>query len=83
MNPTLRPLDLDPFEHRLVTALRNMPESPVKQRIMALLDRVVDFARNPRCAELQADGVPCGNAQGDCDHCEMVTGLLDELEQGL
>ena len=32
--------------------------------------RWCDAARAPtRCAEYQADGVPCTGTIGDCDHC--------------
>jgi hypothetical protein len=72
-------LALSPAEHRLITTLRNMPESPLRDRVRLLLDQLVDFARNPRCPELQADGVPCQSPQADCDQCRVVLGMLEDL----
>lgn len=73
------PMLLDAFEVRLVTTLRNMPDSPLKERVHALLERVMEFARNPRCPELQADGVPCERAEADCDQCRIVTRAWSDI----
>jgi len=72
-------LILDPFELRLVTALRAMPDGPLKDRVRAVLDRVVVYMGNPRCPELQADGAPCGDAHGDCDLCPAAKDVLDGI----
>jgi len=53
------PVTLTPAELRMITTLRNMPESPLRDRVNRLLEDLLAFARNPRCHELQADGVPC------------------------
>lgn len=72
-------LALDAKELRIIQTLREMPESPLKVRVLRLLDSLVDFARNPRCAELQPDGVPCEHPHADCDTCQVVVHMLDTL----
>jgi hypothetical protein len=60
-----------------------MPESPLRDRVHRLLGELLEFARNPRCAEFQADGIPCANPMADCDPCQIVTGMLDTLARSL
>lgn len=76
-------LTVSPEEFRMITTLRDMPESPLRDRVHRLLGELLAFARNPRCSEFQADGTPCASPQADCDQCRIVTGMLDTLEQGL
>lgn len=76
-------LTVTPAEYRMITTLRDMPESPLRDRVQRLLDELLAFARNPRCGEFQADGTPCSNPQADCDQCRIVTGMLDSLAKGL
>ncbi len=68
-------------EWELVSALRNIPESPLKERIDALLGDLMKFAVDPKCFESQADGVPCTNTNGDCDSCRRVTDVIDLLRR--
>jgi hypothetical protein len=74
-------LTVSPAEYQLVTTLREMPESPLRDRVQRLLGDLLAFARNPRCHELQADGVPCSSPEADCDQCQVVLGLLENLER--
>jgi hypothetical protein len=76
-------LAVSPEEYRIITTLRDMPESPLRERVQRLLDEVLEFARNPRCFEYQADGVPCADPEADCDQCQVVLAMLDRLEQRL
>ena len=76
-------ITVSPAELRMITTLRDMAESPLRDRIQKLLADVLAFARNPRCHELQADGVPCEKAEADCDQCQVVLAMLDTLEQRL
>ena len=76
-------LTVTPAELRLITTLRDMPESPLRVRVQALLGELLDFARNPRCHELQADGVPCTNPGADCDQCQIVLTMLDSMAKRL
>ncbi len=74
-------LTVSPAEFRIITTLRQMPESPLRDRVHRLLEELLAFARNPRCAAFQADGTPCGEPQADCDQCQVVGAMLDRLEQ--
>jgi hypothetical protein len=76
-------LTLTPAEYRLVTTLRDLPESPLRDRVHRLLEDLLAFARNPRCPELQADGAPCGDPGSDCDQCQVVLGMLEAMERRL
>ena len=68
-------------EWELVSALRNIPESPLKERIDALLGDLVKFAADPKCFEFQGDGAPCTNTNGDCESCRKVTDVIDLLRR--
>jgi hypothetical protein len=70
-------------EWRLIQALRELPESTLRARLWELLVELTDFVREPRCPEVQADGVPCASAQASCDQCAQVTDLLERLRGGL
>jgi hypothetical protein len=72
---------LSPKEWELVSALRNVPESPLKAQIDALLGELMKFAADPKCYESQGDGVPCTNTNMDCDSCKRVTDLIDSLRR--
>ncbi len=76
-------LTVTPAEYRMITTLRDMAESPLRDRVHRLLEDLLAFARNPRCSEFQADGTPCSNPQADCDQCRIVTGMLDTLSRGI
>ncbi len=72
---------LSPEEWKLVSALRAIPESPLKERLDALFTEVLKFAVDPKCSESQADGVPCTNTAADCESCRRVTDLIDLLRR--
>lgn len=74
-------VSLSPAEWKLVSDLRAIPESPLKERLDALLGELVKFAIDPKCAESQADGVPCTNTAADCESCRRVTDLIDLLRR--
>ena len=79
----MAPITLTAEEYRLVTTLRDMPESALRDRVQRLVRDLLVFARNPRCSEFQADGVPCSEPTGDCDQCRVVMGMLEALERRL
>ena len=68
-------------EWNLVSTLRSIPESPLKERLDALFGELLKFAADPRCAESQGDGVPCTSTNLDCDSCRRVTDLIDLLRR--
>jgi hypothetical protein len=72
---------LDDAEWRLVRELREIPPSPLRERMLGVIDALVAFVQNPGCPEIQADGVPCKSPNADCERCAQVTGLLDDLQQ--
>ena len=74
-------ITVSPAEHRILTTLRDMPESALRDRVHRLVKDVLAFARNPRCHEFQPDGVPCSEPSADCDQCQVVVAMLDSLER--
>jgi len=77
------PLSLTPEEQRLVLALREIPESPLRRRFGEFVAELVEFVSHPTCAEMQADGAPCTSAQTSCEECRKVSELLDGLRHRL
>ena len=76
-------INVSPAELRMLTTLRDMEESPLRDRVHRLLEDLLAFARNPRCHELQADGVPCENPEADCDQCKVVLAMLETMGRRL
>jgi hypothetical protein len=74
-------ISVSPAELRMLTTLREMPESPLRDRVHRLLEDLLAFARHPSCHEMQADGVPCSRPEADCDQCQVVAGMLEALER--
>jgi len=72
---------LTPAEWRLVSGLRAVPSSLLKEKSLELFAAVLDFAREPRCAEVQADGVPCDGPSRDCEQCLHVDWMLETLRR--
>ena len=81
MIPESLHITVSPAEYQLITTLRDMPESQLRDRVQKLLKDLLAFARNPRCHEMQPDGVPCEKPDADCDQCQVVLAMLDELER--
>lgn len=76
---TLVHTTLSADEWQLVLALRELPDSPVRRRLSALLQDLTHFIRDPRCQGMQADGAPCGTAQGACESCQEMLAVLEDL----
>jgi hypothetical protein len=72
---------LSPMEWRLISELRAVPSSVLKEKVLQLFAAVVEFAREPRCAEVQADGSPCDTPSTSCEQCLHVDGMLDALRK--
>ena len=70
------PVLLSPWEWRFVLALREVPPSRLRNELCSLLDELLAFAREPRCPDSQADGVPCASSRLACDECERVMSCL-------
>ncbi len=78
--PTVK-IALSASEWRLVAALRAVPLSPLREKALELCEAVVEFAREPRCPEMQADGVPCEAPGVACEQCLHVDGLMEALRR--
>jgi hypothetical protein len=83
MSETGVALVLGPEERQLVEALREVPESPLRRKLVVLLRELYAFASAPQCGEAQPDGVPCENPTAQCDQCARVTRVLDTLTRRL
>jgi hypothetical protein len=68
-------------EWRLVSTLREIPPSPLKLRVGTLLEELIAFVQEPRCAEMQADGVPCDSVTAQCDQCVHVAEMLETMDR--
>ena len=74
---------LSPEEWKLIAGLRDIPASPLRDLMGEMMSALVEYVREPRCAEMQADGVPCASAEADCEQCVKVRGLLTTLKRGV
>jgi hypothetical protein len=72
-------LALSHEEWRLVRSLREVPPSPLRDRLCDLLEELVDFVANPGCPEMQADGAPCDGAHMSCDRCQKMLDIVGAL----
>jgi hypothetical protein len=81
MNDDLVGVKLEPREWRLVSTLRDIPGSPLRDLVFELAGELATYAAQPQCTEVQADGVPCDSAASDCERCEKVKELLSSLRR--
>ncbi len=70
-------------EWTVISGLRDIPESPLRALMYEMMLALVEYVREPKCPEMQADGVPCTSAAADCEQCVKVKGLLDTLRRGV
>ncbi|HQT93930.1 MAG TPA: hypothetical protein PLB88_08225 [Thermoanaerobaculaceae bacterium] len=70
-------------EWTVISGLRDLPESPLREMTYEMMLALVEYVREPKCAEMQADGVPCTSAEADCEQCAKVRELLHTLRRGL
>ena len=71
--------DLSEDERKLVLALREVPESPLRDLYTQLVSELTDFVSHPTCSEMQADGAPCAASDVSCDQCRKLQWLLEGL----
>ncbi|MBZ5589966.1 MAG: hypothetical protein LAO05_15530 [Acidobacteriia bacterium] len=74
---------LTPEEWHLISGLRDIPPSPLRDLMHEMMTALVEYVREPKCAEMQADGVPCSSPTADCEQCEKVRQLLTNLRHGV
>jgi hypothetical protein len=70
-------------EAKLVGALREIPESRLRDLTLTLVSELAEFVASPSCPELQADGAPCPTAETACDECRRVSSLIEGLRTRL
>ena len=75
-------IPLTASERDLIRDLRAIPDSALKRRVLAAVDELLHLGCEPRCAEAQADGVPCGCARSDCAACNRVTERVTSIVEG-
>jgi hypothetical protein len=73
------PTTLNAEEWKIVMALRDIPDSPVRAKISGLLAELVRFIQQPRCLGMQSDGFPCGTPHTSCEECQHMLKVLDDL----
>ncbi len=79
MNERVVTIAVTPAERRIVSALRDLPPSPLRDLLGQVMARLVEFVREPSCPEMQADGVPCTSQAADCEQCRKLKEVLESL----
>jgi hypothetical protein len=72
---------LSPAEWRLVQSMRNLPDSPFRDRISEVLEGLLFYVRNPRCEGMGPEGFPCGDPMSTCEECHQMWDLLDSIAE--
>lgn len=70
-------------EWRQILTVCQIPEGPLRTRLLLFFETLVAFAVDPGCSHIQADGFPCPSASSACDRCEKVLGILDRADRQL
>jgi hypothetical protein len=73
------PTTLNAEEWKIVMALRDIPDSPLRTKVSGLLAELVRFIQQPRCLGMQSDGFPCGTPTSSCEECQHMLQVLDDL----
>jgi len=66
-------------EALLVQRLRDALPADAQTMFFTEFEELLTLAAEPRCAESQADGVPCGTSDADCETCGRALGWLARL----
>lgn len=67
----------------LLAALRDLPDTHARELATKVIREVLELAREPHCAEMQADGVPCPTASNDCASCRQLEVALAALRRAV
>lgn len=70
---------LNAEEWKIIMALREIPDSPLRAKVSGLLGELVRFIQQPRCLGMQSDGFPCGTPHSSCEECQHMLQVLDDL----
>ena len=79
MTDTAIPTTLNAEEWKIVMALREIPDSPVRTKVSGLLAELMRFIQQPRCLGMQSDGFPWGTPNTSCEECQHMLQVLDDL----
>jgi hypothetical protein len=74
------PPRLSSEEWRLIEGLRELPSTALRGRVTEIMGQMLDFVREPSCAEKQADGVPCESTGLACEECQEILAVLRGIE---
>lgn len=74
---------LSTTEAQILTALRETPDGPLKNRLEEFLVELTAKVSQPGCSEIQADGIPCGASSADCVECLALDSMLNTLRNTL
>lgn len=72
---------LTPEEWRVILALREIPHSPLRDKVARVMNELVFYIQNPRCDGMQADGFPCGDPRNNCEECHKMWNLLEQISR--
>jgi hypothetical protein len=70
-------------EWKIVMALREIPDSPLRKKVSGLLAELTHFIQQPRCLGMQGDGFPCGTPTSTCEECQQMLKVLDDMAERL
>lgn len=68
-------------EWKLISTLRAIPPGPLSIKVTTLIDGLVEFIHDPKCAKVQGDGVPCDNVSTACEQCAHVAEMLESMDR--
>jgi len=66
-------------EAQIIQRLRDSLPKDEQAGFLRDLEHLLTLAAEPRCAEAQADGVPCATLETDCEHCGRALAWLTRL----
>lgn len=66
-------------EALLIQRLRDALPADAQTMFFKDFEELLTLAAEPRCAEAQADGVPCGTLDTDCERCGRALAWLSHL----
>ena len=76
---------VSPVEKKILDSLRELPNGKLREMAEGFLVEFTGFLKDPKCPEVQADGIPCDAPSTDCEQClkirELVTTLRNVLPQ--
>jgi hypothetical protein len=83
MTEQLTTVALTAEERRIISNLRDIPPSPLRDLSREVIIRLLEFVREPKCSEMQGDGVPCDRPEADCEQCTRLRQIVESLRDTL